>query len=109
MRRMVVRYLVVAALALGALAGMTPLRAEAAVSAAPSVVHQPGSLVQTVQYYGYPGYYGRPRFYGGPRFYGPGPRYYGRRGFYGGPRFYGRGPGFYVRGPRFYGRRGYYR
>jgi len=89
MRRMVAGYLVVAALALGALAGMAPSRAEAAVMAPLSVVHEPSSLVQTVQYYGHRGYYGRPRFYG-------------HRRFYGGPRFYGRGPGYY-------GRRGYYR
>ncbi len=102
MRRMVAGYLVVAALALGALAGMAPSRAEAAVMAPLSVVHEPSSLVQTVQYYGHRGYYGRPRFYGHRRFYGPGPGYYGHRRFYGGPRFYGRGPGYY-------GRRGYYR
>jgi hypothetical protein len=104
MHRMVAGYLVVAALALGTLAGTVPARAEAA-SAAPIVVtHAPGNLVQTVQYYGYPGYryYGRPRFYRRPRFYGPGPGYYGRRGFYVGPRFYGHRPGYY-------GRRGYYR
>ena len=95
MRRMVAGYLVAAALALGALAGMAPSRAEAAVMAPLSVVHEPGSLVQTIQYYGYPGYYGRPRFYGHRRF-------YGYRRFYGGPRFYGRGPGYY-------GQRGYYR
>lgn len=93
---MVAGYLVVAALALGALAGMAPSRAEAAVTAPLSVVHEPSSLVRTVQYYGYRGYYGRPRFYGHRRFYGPGPGYYGRRGFYG-------------HSPRFYGRRGYYR
>ena len=90
MRRMVAGYLVAATLALGALTGMAPLRAEAAISAPLSVVQDPGNLVQTVQYYGSRGYYGR-------------------RGFYGGPRFYGRGPGFYRRGPGFYGRRGYYR
>ncbi len=95
MRRMVAGYLVAAALALGALAGMMPSQAEAAVLAPLSVVQEPGSLVQTVQYYGYPGYYGRPRFYGRRRF-------YGYRRFYGGPRFYRHGPGFY-------GRRGYYR
>ena len=93
MRRMVAGYLVAAALALGALAGMVPSRAEAAVSAPLSVVLEPDSLVQTVQYYG--GYYGRPRFYGHRRF-------YGYRRYYGGPRFYRHGPGFY-------GRRGYYR
>ena len=109
MRRMAAGYLVAAALALGALAGVAPSRAEAAVSNPPGVVYQAGGLVQTIQYYGYPGYYGRPRFYGGPRFYGPGPGFYGRRGYYRGPRFYGRGPGFYGRGPGFYGRRGYYR
>ena len=103
MRRMVARYLVVAALVLGALAGMVPSRAEAAVSALPSIVHEFDSLVQTVQYRGHRGYYGRPRFYG------PGPRYYGRRGYYGGPRFYGRGLGFYGRRPGYYGRPGYYR
>ncbi len=95
MRRMMAGYLVAAALALGALAGMAPSRAEAADTAPLSVVHEPTSLVQTVQYYGYPGYYGRPRFYGRRRF-------YGYRRFYGGPRFYRHGPGFY-------GRRGYYR
>ena len=109
MRKMVAGYLMAATLALGALAGIAPSRAEAAVSVPLSVVQVPGNLVQTVQYYGYPGYYGRPRFYGRRRFYGPGPGYYGRGGFYGGPRFYGRGPGFYRRGPGFYGRRGYYR
>ena len=109
MRRMVAGCLVAAALALGALAGMAPSRAEAAVSAQFSVIQEPSSLMQTVQYYGYRGYYGRPRFYGRRRFYGPGPGYYGRRGFYRRPRFYGRGPGFYRRGPGFYGRRGYYR
>ena len=103
MRKLMAGYLVAATLALGALAGMAPSRAEAAVSAPLSVVQEPGSLVQTVQYYGRRGYYGRPRFYG------PGPGYYGRRGFYRGPRFYGRGPGFYRRGRGFYGRRGYYR
>ena len=102
MRRMITGYLVAAALALGTLAGMAPSRAEAAVTAPLSAVHEPSSLVQTVQYYGYRGYYGRPRFYGRRRFYGPGPGYYGHRRFYGGLRFYGRGPGFY-------GRRGYYR
>jgi len=90
MHRMVAGYLVAAALALGALAGMAPPRAEAAGSAPPSFVHDPRSLVQTVQYYGRPGYYGRRGFYGGLRFYRPG------------PRFYGRGPGYY-------GRRSYYR
>ncbi len=95
MRRMVAGYLMAAALALGALAGMAPSRAEAAITAPLSVVHEPSSLVQTVQYYGYPGYYGRPRFYGHRRF-------YGYRRFYGGPRFYRRGPGYYGRG-------GYYR
>ena len=94
MRRIVTGCLVVA-LTLGALAGIAPSRAEAAVTAPLSVVYQPDSLVQTVQYYGYPGYYGRPRFYGRRRF-------YGYRRFYGGPRFYRHGPGFY-------GRRGYYR
>ena len=64
MHRMVARCLVAAALMLGALIDVTPLQAEAAVSAPRGVVHQPGRLVQTVQYYGYPGYYGRPRFYG---------------------------------------------
>jgi hypothetical protein len=102
MRRMMAGYLV-AALALGALAGMAPLRAETMVSAPPSVVHEPGSLVRTVQYYGRPGYRGRPRFYG------PRPGYYGRRGFYGGPRFHRPAPRFYGRGPGYYGRRGYYR
>ena len=77
----------VAALALGAMAAMAPSRAEAAVSAPRSVVHEPGSLVQTVQYYGRPRYYGRRGVYGGPRyrpaprFYGPGRGYYGRRGY----------------------------
>ena len=89
MRRMVAGCLVAAALALGALVGMIPSGAEAAITAPLSVVHEPSSLVQTVQYYGYRGYYGRPRFYG-------------HRRFYGYRRFYGRGPGFY-------GRRGYYR
>ena len=102
MRRMVAGYLVAAALVLGALDGMAPSRAEAAVTAPLRVVHESSSLVQTVQYYGYRGYYGRPRFYGPRRFYGPGPGYYGYRRYYGGPRFYGRGPGYY-------GRRGYYR
>ena len=109
MRKLMAGYLVAATLALGALVGIAPSRAEAAVSTPFSVVQEPGSLVQTVQYYGRRGYYGRPRFYGRARFYGPGPGYYGRRGFYRGPRFYGRGPGFYRRGPGFYGRRGYYR
>ncbi len=94
MCRMVAGCLVAAALALGALAGMAPSRAEAAVTAPLSVIYQPDSLVQTVQYYGYPGYYGRPRFYGHRRS-------FGYRRFYG-PRFYRHGPGFY-------GRRGYYR
>ena len=93
MCRMVAGCLVAAALALGALAGMAPSRAEAAVTAPLSVIYQPDSLVQTVQYYGYPGYYGRPRFYGHRRS-------FGYRRFYG-PRFYRHGPGFY-------GRRGYY-
>ncbi len=50
MRRTVAGYLVLAALALGAMAGMAPSRAEAAVPAPLSVVHEPGSLVQPVQY-----------------------------------------------------------
>ena len=85
-----VGYLVVAALALGALAGMAPSRGEAAVLAPLSVIHEPvpSGLVQTVQYYGYRRYYGRPRFYGHRRF-------YGYRRYYGGPRFYGRGLGYY--------------
>ena len=95
MRRMVAGYLVVAALATGALAGIAPSRAEAATTAPLGVADEPSSLVQTVQYYGYRGYYGRPRFYGHRRFYGPGPGYYGYRRYYGGPRYYGRGPGYY--------------
>ena len=90
MRRIVAGCLMVVALALGALAGMALSRAEAAVTAPLSVFHEhePVSLVQTVQYYGYRRYYGRPRFYGHRHF-------YGYRRYYGGPRFYGRGPGYY--------------
>ena len=50
---MVAGYLVAAALALGALTGMAPSQAAAAVSASLSVVYESSSLVQTVQYYGY--------------------------------------------------------
>jgi len=55
MHRMFAGYLV-AALALGTLAGTVPASAEAASAASIDATHAPRNLVQMVQYYGYPGY-----------------------------------------------------
>ena len=59
MRNRLTGYLMAGALALGVLLLAPTSHAEAMLVAPAATAQVPGDLVQTVQYYRYPGYYGR--------------------------------------------------